>query len=93
MKSAPTSLSDLFCTALNRMLQADPEGLFRLIETRVPVGSGLVEDPHAQCIETPGGYVLGPLGLLNGILGEDRICAEYSDDQTRIESFKPYRDR
>lgn len=65
---------------LNRALEADPEAVTALVNTRVSCNEVLADDPTVQVglfeegIE--GGqvhrvYRLGPLGLINGLLGVD----------------------
>ncbi len=71
---------------LNRALEADPEAITELVNTRVTYNDALADDPTVQVglvdegIE--GGQVhrvcrLGPLGLINGLFGVDEFQSGY----------------
>lgn len=54
---------------LNRAYLIDPDAIAALIETRVPCTRELAESEGIVVLGTPEGDQLGPLGLLNSIVG------------------------
>ena len=65
---------DFAIEVLNRALKADPKAIKTLLECRVPCNMDLADDPTIQVIVGEGLEgdkiaSVGPLGLLNGILG------------------------
>lgn len=76
---------------LNSVLVLDPVAIERLIETRVACNDKLVEHPTVVVMPTgENTFVVGFLGMLNGILGVQsavekkpgcgRIAAYFNDD-------------
>jgi hypothetical protein len=67
---------------LNRALEADPQAMRNLVETRVRCNEALADDPTIQVMREFGGFSVGFLGVLNGIFGTDgrgwgTIAAEF----------------
>lgn len=67
---------------LNRMLQADPEAITKLVEHRVSCTSGLAQDPSCQVAVDS----VGMLGVINGLFGTDQdsfglIAAVFNGDK------------
>lgn len=83
---------------LNSMVAVDPDAMLRLIKQRVPCNEALADHPTCQVDfdedRGPAGvYVVGLLGVLNGILGKDSegwgyLCAVLDEDQTKLTGFK-----
>ena len=70
---------------LNEALEADPEAIKQLLFHRVSTNVGMAEHPTIQVHGPPeGGYTLGILGLINGLLGAwpdtwGYVCVEVDD--------------
>ena len=67
---------------LNRVFEADPKAISDLIEARVPCNRQLADDPTVQVSEDDGKYLVGLLGIVNGLVGVNEqqsgfIAAEY----------------
>ncbi len=67
---------------LNRALEADPVCLNQLLNTRIRCNKALVDDPTIQVAAKDDHFTLGPIGLINGIVGIDErswgfVAAEY----------------
>ncbi len=76
---------------LNECLITDKEAISKLVNERVVVSETLADHPIIQVRAINGDYLLGILGILNGILSEDNefITAEYlSDEDVLIDKFK-----
>lgn len=65
------ALADLLIERLNEIASHDLEALHQLIETRVPCNEALANHPTVQVQKAAdgNGYVVGILGLLNGLVG------------------------
>lgn len=67
---------------LNRAVQADPQAMWNLCESRVPCNEILAEDPSIQvAVRVEGDHTVGLIGILNGLFGEQDgwgpICVSY----------------
>jgi len=59
-------------SALNTMLEADPEAMTKLVHRRVPCNERLADHPTCQVGGGEDGpWVVGLLGILNGIFGRE----------------------
>ena len=96
----PTPVSLDQCIAfLNEIIATDQGALRALMEYRVPCNDALASHPTVQVVapEDDGeGYVVGLLGILNGLIGTDDdgfgfLCAVFSDDGTleRVQRTDP----
>lgn len=68
----PEAITDAAIEVLNSAFQADPEAIHALIANRLPCNQELIDHPDVVVDESravPAGYLVGPLGLINGILG------------------------
>jgi hypothetical protein len=90
----PEALADYIITFLNELVAADPALMHKLVETRVPCNEVIAEHPTVQVVKEGNGYVVGLLGILNGIVGarpEDGygyIAAHFDDDEcTKFTGF------
>lgn len=80
---------DHFIYVLNRALQSDPDAIQNLINHRVKCNTVLAEDPTIQIGLQDDEYVVGMLGIINGLLGVDEnscgfISAVFDDDGNLI---------
>ncbi len=79
---------------LNRIHTADPSVLPTLLNHRVPCNETLADDPTVQVLEslTNEKYVVGLLGIINGIFGVDErgygYIAAYYDEQGTLDYFQ-----
>lgn len=85
------TLADAIRT-LNDINAADPAVLPALLNFRVPCNQALADHPTVQVGATDHGYVVGLLGILNGIFGirEDGcgyLYANVDDEGLRITHF------
>ena len=82
---ADQALIDRTIAYLNELKDADPQAMRDLIETRVPCNTALADHPTVQVqARKEGGFVVGLLGILNGLLGADTdgwgfLCVKYDD--------------
>lgn len=91
----PEALADYIIKFLNELAEADPALMHKLVETRVPCNEVIAEHPTVQVQKVEDGeYVVGLLGILNGIVGarpEDGygyIAANFEDDEgTKFTGF------
>lgn len=57
---------------LNELLEIDPTSIQTLIDTRVPCNAEMANHETVQvALADDNKFTLGPLGLLNGLLGRD----------------------
>ncbi len=67
-----------FVDVLNRAFESDPSAIHALMCNRVPCNGTLAGDPTIQVgiapVEGPN-YIVGTLGLINGLLGLDHVVA------------------
>lgn len=64
-------MTDAAIRCLNNAYKRDPNAIHALVANRVPCNKGLADDPVVQVSSTPvenGGYNVGMLGVINGIL-------------------------
>lgn len=54
---------------LNEIAKTDKEALKALINLRVPCNKALADHPTIQTVNKDGQYVVGILGILNGLFG------------------------
>ena len=90
-------LADVVITRLNAILSSSEEvrsDIERLVETRIPCSPGTLAHPTIQAVGNPsGGFTIGFLGLLNGLVGvrpdsTGHIAAEFGDSPDgRLERF------
>ena len=91
------SLSFSAAEYLEEVRQQDPETIEQLIETRVPCNTALAEHKDLLvCTSDNGRNMVGPLGVLNGLLlrltgGRERVAAIF-DDNTRLVGFRPIKE-
>src|SRR5574343_1660981 len=81
-----------FVDYLNGLIKIDRNAITALIEARVPCNDDLANHPTVQChvdafcIDENNNAVnksnIGILGIINGFIGEDVICACYDDNWT-----------
>ena len=73
-----------FITILKDLLFLDPTAANNLIESRVPCNSSVEDHKTLVPYINEGELQIGPLGLLNGILGKYgyRVIAHYHDNPT-----------
>lgn len=89
------SASEIQCkmvAALREALNDDPEAINLLFSTRVPCNRKLADSPLVQVAETPSGFDVGALGIINALCEAStgkRICS-VMDDQGRIIGFQGY---
>ena len=67
----PEHIIENVVMTLNEALACDREGVSLLMNSRVAVNEALALHPTIQVGESGHAFTLGPLGLINGILGED----------------------
>lgn len=88
---------DVMIQILNRFVAADPAAMRDLIESRVPCNDALARDPTCQVMAEHGGYSVGLLGVLNGLLGTHEsgphkgfgpLSAVFSDDDKILYGFR-----
>lgn len=82
---------DAAIEALNSMLAADPDAMLALISHRVSCNDALADHPSCQVGGEPGAWVVGLLGVLNGIFGTDEQGWGYISatlDDERLLSFQ-----
>lgn len=73
---------------LNDLVRVDPNACAMLIDSRVTFDRAVLELPGDIVVGDRDGVItVGPLGLVNGVLGEHRIAAVY-DDEGRLEGFE-----
>jgi hypothetical protein len=74
---------------LNTLVALDPDAMMALVESRVPCNEVLADHPTVQVHVGEGGQpMVGLLGILNGLVGDGRLCAVY-DDNGRLLRFRP----
>ena len=78
---------------LNSCLTLDRGAVTRLVDCRVQCNERLADHPTVQVGSSKSGYVVGLLGIINGLFGVDEkgwggICAVVADDGL-IEKFVP----
>lgn len=74
---------------LNELNKADPRVLKKLIEYRVPCNEKVADHPTVQVSPEGDEYVVGLLGILNGLFDEkERLLACYDDDSGELLKFK-----
>jgi len=92
----PLALDDLIQT-LNRFVAADPQAMFHLVETRVDCNDVLATDPTCQVVGEGSSFLVGLLGVLNGVYGTydsgpkkgwGPIAGVYSDDGGTLMGFR-----
>ncbi len=81
---SPTA--EAFLCTLNGAFVADPATIHALVCVHVPCNLALADDPFVQVCENEscGGYNVGVLGILNGILEPltgERIAFAWDDDK------------
>ena len=82
-EAMPEAVSiDAAIERLNEMLAADPRAIQALIDERVSCSEALANHKTCQVGRTGKGFEVGPLGIINGILGADTnscgfVAAEY----------------
>lgn len=54
---------------LNELIKLDRVAMAALVANRVPCNQGLADHPTAQVCAQHGGYLVGMLGILNGLFG------------------------
>lgn len=54
---------------LNSLLTVDDLAISSLINNRIPCNRELADHPHVQVTASRSGYLVGMLGILNGIFG------------------------
>lgn len=85
--------SSAIVDVLNRIHEADPTVLPKLIDYRVPCNGTLADDPTVQVgrLEDEVGWEVGILGILNGIGGIDSSGSGYVaaiyDDEGKLTHF------
>lgn len=65
---------------LNSMLEADRPAMAALLANRVPCNEKLADHPTCQVMMQHGGFYVGLLGVLNGLLGESASIKAIFDD-------------
>jgi len=77
---------------LNECLKTDKISISNLINERISVSKALADHPTIQVQDMGGNYILGMLGILNGILSKNNefIVAVYESNQnsTIINKFE-----
>jgi hypothetical protein len=59
-------------TVLNCLLAVDPTVISQMMDFRLPCSQALADDPTIQvALREDGTYAVGPLGIINGLLGID----------------------
>lgn len=76
---------------LNEIFKIDPAAVISLVETRFACNDKMADHSTVQVAESTSGYVVGLLGILNGICGVQEngmgfIAVIYEDD--KIVGFK-----
>ncbi|MFA7120750.1 MAG: hypothetical protein WC277_04680 [Bacilli bacterium] len=56
---------------LNDLVEVDGEAVEKLFECHVPCNKGLADHPTVQVAKQHGGWKVGMLGLLNGLVGKN----------------------
>ena len=72
MKNLSLEFARQTVKVLNRALKEDPRAIRNLLTIYVSCGQKLAKDPTVQTVQVSGrgrGYRIGPLGLINGIVG------------------------
>lgn len=74
------------CEYLNDLLAIDQEAIQQLFERRVPCNQALADHSAVQVGVVPSGFIVGILGILNGMYcpwpdNHGRICAEYEEEK------------
>jgi hypothetical protein len=91
-----SELTDRLVAELNELLTADPIAVQCLIDARYPANQALADSPFVVVREEADGRCLvGPLGLLNGLLlglGARRVAARYDDDTECLVGFEVYQE-
>lgn len=87
-KALATSIVDY----LNEVVALDPEALHNLMETRVPCNQALSDHGTTQVSGTVGSPTMGPLGILNGLVGVRAdgwglIAGVYDDTTGKLTHF------
>lgn len=72
-------MSDKILEVLNSAVKADKNAIHALLCNRVPCNEQLADHPTIVVLESPGGFQVGLLGIINGI-SDKRIVAKWSDD-------------
>lgn len=62
---------DVAIERLNSMLAADPVVMHSLMNIRVTTNKTMADHPTAQVLPVNGMYMIGLLGVINGIFGAD----------------------
>jgi hypothetical protein len=59
---------------LNELYALDPEAADRLFTVRVPCNAAAASHPSIVVRDDPGGYTVGLIGVLNGVLRREDPC-------------------
>lgn len=59
------------CAYLNELVEADPQTMYRMVETRFRCNEALTDHPTAQVDVSSGTASIGLLGIINGLIGAD----------------------
>lgn len=82
---------------LNEVLALDPEAIHQLMETRVPCNQALTDHATTQVGGSADTNLVGPLGILNGLVGVRNdhwgyITGVYDDTTGKLIRFTPTAD-
>ena len=70
---------------LNEVNSIDPQAMLAIVSHRVPCNQNLADHPTVQVSKN---HAVGFLGIVNGLFGDNKICAVMSEDEKIIHRFK-----
>lgn len=81
---------DVIIDYLNEMLELDRDAIDSLIRNSVPVNEAIAEHPTCTVYKQNGGYKLGMLGLLNGLIAKHTnyyLTMEFENSEGEMKKF------
>lgn len=79
---------------LNKLLELDPKGITDLMTTRTNISQKIAHSKDVDVViykcQDDDFYSLSPLGLLNGLIPNERIMMLIDTDTNQIVKFEPF---
>lgn len=86
----PKITAQLAVDILNQALSLDPDCITALVSHRIECNATLAHDSEVTCGVSKGKYMTGALGIINSLVKDGTVCAQFTDDN-KLAAFQVYK--